>query len=76
MLRPASKLSTAAWWDDVTLGPDLGVAGAGTDDIYAAMDWLTGRQDDIEKELARRHLRRGRHRHVRPVLLLGGRPVL
>ena len=27
VLRPASKLSTAAWWHDVTLGPDLGVAG-------------------------------------------------
>jgi Transposase DDE domain len=59
VLRPASKLSTASWWDDVTLGPDLGVAGASTDDIYAAMDWLTARQDDIEKELARRHLREG-----------------
>jgi hypothetical protein len=59
VLRPASKLSTAAWWDDVTLGADLGVAGAGTDDIYAAMDWLAARQDDIEKELARRHLREG-----------------
>jgi hypothetical protein len=59
VLRPASKLSTAAWWDDVTLGPDLGVAGASTDDIYAAMDWLAARQDDIEKELARRHLREG-----------------
>jgi len=33
VLRPASKLSTAGWWDDVTLGPDLGVAGASTDDI-------------------------------------------
>src|SRR6266566_3518725 len=42
VLRPASKLSTAGWWDDVTLGPDLGVAGASTDDIYAAMDWLPG----------------------------------
>jgi hypothetical protein len=59
VLRPASKLSTAAWWDDVTLGPDLGVAGASTDDIYAAKDWLTSRQDDIEKQLARRHLREG-----------------
>jgi hypothetical protein len=59
VLRPASKLSTAAWWDDVTLGPDLGVAGAGTDDIYAAMDWLVSRQDDIETQLARRHLREG-----------------
>src|SRR5512135_1506092 len=59
VLRPASKLSTAGWWDDVTLGPDLGVAGASTDDIYAAMDWLVARQDDIEKQLAARHLHRG-----------------
>src|SRR6267142_4753497 len=40
--RPGSKLSTASWWDDTTLGADLGVAGASTDDIYAAMDWLGG----------------------------------
>jgi hypothetical protein len=59
VLRPASKLSTAAWWGDVTLGTDLGVAGASTDDIYAAMDWLAAGQDDIEKRLARRHLREG-----------------
>ena len=59
VLRPASKLSTAAWWDDVTLGADLGVAGSGTDDIYAAVEWLAARQDDIEKQLARRHLREG-----------------
>ena len=59
VLRPASKLSTAGWRDDVTLGPDLGVAGASTDDIYAAMDWLTARQDDIEKQLAARHLAEG-----------------
>jgi len=59
VLRPASKLSTAAWWDDVTLGADLGVCGTPTDDIYAAMDWLRARQDDIEKQLARRHLREG-----------------
>jgi hypothetical protein len=59
VLRPASKLSTAAWWGDVTLGADLGVAGASTDDIYAAMDWLVCRQDGIEKQLARRHLTDG-----------------
>jgi hypothetical protein len=59
VLRPSSKLSTAGWWDDVTLGPDLGVAGASTDDLYAAMDWLTARQDDIEKQLAARHLAEG-----------------
>ena len=56
VVAPASKLSTLAWWDDVTLGTDLGVAGASTDDIYAAMDWLEDRQDAIEAELARRHL--------------------
>jgi Transposase DDE domain len=59
VIRPASKLSTASWWDDVTLGPDLSVTGASTDDIYAAMDWLTARQGDIEKQLAARHLAEG-----------------
>jgi hypothetical protein len=56
VVAPASKLSTLTWWDDVTLGADLGVGGASTDDIYAAMDWLAGRQDAIEGDLARRHL--------------------
>jgi len=57
--RPASKLSTIGWWDDTTLGCDLGVAGASTDDVYEAMDWLLARQDDIEAGLAGRHLRQG-----------------
>jgi hypothetical protein len=56
VVAPASKLSTLTWWADTTLGPDLGVAGASTDDIYAAMDWLGHRQDAIEAGLARRHL--------------------
>jgi hypothetical protein len=56
VVKPGSKLSTLGWWADVTLGADLGVAGASTDDIYAAMDWLEDRQDDIEAGLARRHL--------------------
>src|SRR5689334_13922294 len=56
VVRPGSKLSTLTWWDDVTLGADLGVAGAGTDEIYAAMDWLASRQDAIEAKLAARHL--------------------
>src|SRR6516162_10541900 len=56
VVAPASKLSTLAWWGDTTLGADLGVAGASTDDIYAAMDWLAARQDAIEATLARRHL--------------------
>jgi hypothetical protein len=54
--RPGSKLSTLTWWADTTLGADLGVAEASTDDIYAAMDWLEDRQDAIEAGLARRHL--------------------
>jgi hypothetical protein len=57
--RPASKLSTIGWWDDATLGPDLAVAGASADEVYQAMDWLVARQDDIEGQLARRHLREG-----------------
>jgi len=57
--RPGSKLSTLTWWADTTLGADLGVAGASTDDIYAAMDWLEHRQDAIEARLAARHLAPG-----------------
>ena len=56
VVRPGSKLSTLTWWNDTTLGGDLGVADASTDDIYAAMDWLEDRQDAIEADLARRHL--------------------
>ncbi|HEV2374664.1 MAG TPA: IS1634 family transposase [Streptosporangiaceae bacterium] len=56
VVRPGSKLSTLAWWGDTTLGADLGVAGASTDDTYAAMDWLVHRQDAIEAGLAARHL--------------------
>jgi hypothetical protein len=56
VVAPASKLSTLTWWTDTTLGADLGVADAAADDIYAAMDWLGGRQDAIEAGLARRHL--------------------
>jgi hypothetical protein len=58
-VAPASKLATACWWQDTTLGADLGVAGASTDDIYAAMDWLAHRQDAIEAQLAARHLAPG-----------------
>jgi hypothetical protein len=56
VIAPASKLSTLTWWEDTTLGADLGVAAASTDDIYAAMDWLEHRQDAIEAKLAARHL--------------------
>jgi hypothetical protein len=54
--KAGSKLATTRWWADTTLGTDLGVAEAGTDDAYAAMDWLVARQDRIEARLAKRHL--------------------
>src|SRR6266571_1962573 len=59
VVKPGSKLSTLTWWADTTLGADLGVAGASTDEVYAAMDWLAGRQDAIEAKLAARHLAPG-----------------
>jgi transposase len=57
--RPGSKLATTRWWQDTTLATDLGIADASTDDVYAAMDWLAGRQDTIEARLAKRHLTPG-----------------
>jgi hypothetical protein len=56
VIRPRSKLSTLAWWSDTTLGDDLSVADASTDEIYAAMDWLVGQQEAIERKLAAKHL--------------------
>jgi hypothetical protein len=56
VICPASKLSTLSRWADCTLGPDLGVAGASTDEVYAAMDWLVDRQNAIEKKLVAKHL--------------------
>ena len=58
-VHPGSKLSTIGWWQDVTLGADLGIEDATTDEAYAAMDWLQARQELIEKKLARRHLAPG-----------------
>ena len=57
--KPASKLATTRWWADTTVAVDLGVADAGTDEVYAAMDWLVARQSSIESALARRHLGEG-----------------
>jgi hypothetical protein len=54
--RPTSKLATTRWWTDTTLADDLGVADATTDEVYAAMDWLAGRQEAIETKLVRTHL--------------------
>ena len=56
VLRPGSKLATTCWWTDTTLGVDLDIAAASTDEVYAAMDWLYSRQHSIEAKLAARHL--------------------
>lgn len=54
--KPASKLATTRWWTDTTLGADLGVQNASTDEVYAAMDWLVERQSTIESGLVKAHL--------------------
>src|SRR5450759_4193170 len=54
--RPAWCRPTTGWWANTTLAADLGVADASTDEVYAAMDWLAGRQDAIESKLVRTHL--------------------
>jgi glutamate-1-semialdehyde 2,1-aminomutase len=41
-VAPASKLATLTGWGDVTHGVDLGVAGASTDEVYAALDKSSG----------------------------------
>ncbi len=56
VIRPRPKLATTKWWGDTTLVEDLGLEGIGTDEVYAAMDWLGDRQGAIEATLARRHL--------------------
>ena len=59
IVAPASKLATLRWWSDTSLGIDLDIAGASTDEVYAGMDWLLARQTTIEKKLAARHLQPG-----------------
>lgn len=59
VIEPASKLATTRAWADTTLGVDLSVKDANTDEVYGAMDWLVSRQDRIEAGLAARHLTPG-----------------
>jgi hypothetical protein len=59
VLRPDSKLGTAARFADTTLAVDFAVEDADEDDLYAAMDWVLERQPFIEKKLAARHLSAG-----------------
>jgi transposase len=59
IVAPHTKLATTRWWHTTTLAEEFGVLEANEDDLYAAMDWLLGRQDAIEKKLAVRHLHEG-----------------
>lgn len=59
LLEPRSKLATTRWWQSTTLPAELGVEEADEDELYAAMDWVLGRQGAIEKKLAARHLEEG-----------------
>ncbi len=58
VVRPCSKLASTTWWADTTLVAVLGLDGIGTDEVYAAMDWLEGRRAGVEVKLAKRHLGR------------------
>jgi hypothetical protein len=59
VVRPDSKLGTAARFADTTLAADFNVKEASEDDLYTAMDWVLERQPFIEKKLAQRHLHAG-----------------
>jgi transposase len=59
IVAPHTKLATTRWWHTTTLAEDFGVADASEDDLYAAMDWLLARQDQLQRKLAARHLSAG-----------------
>ena len=63
IIDPRSKLATSRGLDREhltdTLGECLGVADAGWNELYDAMDWLYGRQAGIERKLAQKHLDEG-----------------
>ena len=59
LIDPCSKLATTRAWHTTTLAEELGIADATEDELYAAMDWLLGRQERIEKKLATRHFTEG-----------------
>ncbi|MCY3769769.1 MAG: transposase, partial [Gammaproteobacteria bacterium] len=40
IIEPHTRLATTRWWHTTTLAEHYGVADAGVDELYAAMDWL------------------------------------
>jgi len=66
VVRPAAKLATLRWWADTTVVEDLGLAEVGTDEVYAAMDWLLDRQEGSRPPWPAGTWRRRRTRPGRP----------
>jgi transposase len=59
LLHPCSKLATTRSWNSTTLAEGLEVQDADEEELYAAMDWLLSRQEQIENKLGSRHLSEG-----------------
>ena len=63
IIHPGSKLATARGLAEATardsLADTLELGPCDEDDLYEAMDWLLKRQENIEKRLAKRHLKEG-----------------
>src|SRR5881296_713194 len=52
VVGPGSKLAMSRVFSQSTLASELAVADADEDELYAALDWLLGRQGRIETALA------------------------
>jgi Transposase DDE domain len=61
VLAPGSKLACTRQLAQSTLAEELAIGEVDADELYAALDWLGGRQERIETRLARRHLSEGTH---------------
>ena len=63
IIDPRSKLATARGLHDATgfssLGDELDLGDVDVHELYGALDWVLGRQPQIEKKLAKLHLREG-----------------
>jgi hypothetical protein len=63
VIDPGSKLAIARGLRAETaassLGAVLGLSSCDEDDLYTAMDWVSGRKEPIENALAARHLANG-----------------
>ncbi len=63
IIAPASKLATARMLNEPTacssVGKVLGLGPVAAAELYEALDWLFARQPEVEKRLARKHLKGG-----------------